>query len=202
MRAAVVLALAALVAACAAEPVAEPAPVPPPPPVAQPEPEPEPAPDPVELSASISVSEQGVLIVGATNLPDGAVVSYDIFLFGSGCLTDDCREFEELTPDQNALYLDFKVGYSTVSDGRFSVELPEFAALPICGWESEAEWETSLEIRFFSDERQAELVPENPGQPENVYELYGRAAERVEAAPGVELGRGLSGPYVYIEVLC
>jgi len=205
-RVTTVLALVVLLVGCAAEPAAQPEPTMPPAPAPElpprPVPAPEPAPEPVELSAEISASEQGVLIVGNTNLPDGAVLDYDILLFGSGCLTDDCREFEELTPEQSALYSNFGVGYLTVSAGQFVIDIPDWSALPICGWQSTADWKTNLNVAFFSDERQAELMPENPGQPENVYELYGRAAERVEAAPGVELARGLSGPYVYVEVLC
>jgi len=196
------LACALLVIGCAAQPVAEPPPAPLPlPPIEQPEPEFDP--DPVELAADIGVSEQGVLVLGSTNLPDGAVLVYDLLLAGSGCLTDDCSEFEVLTPEQNALKSgDSSKGYVTVSGGKFSVELPDWNTLPICGWDSAGEWETSLSIAFYSDERFAELSPTNPGQPESVYELYGRAAERVEAAPGVELGSGLSGPFVRIEVLC
>ncbi len=198
------LACGLLVVGCAAQPVAEPAPAPLLPPlIAQPEPERAADPDPVDLSAEIDVSEQGVLVLGSTNLPDGAVLIYDLILAGSGCLTEDCSEFEVLTPEQNALKSgDSSKGYMTVSGGKFSVELPEWNTLPICGWGSEAEWETSLSIAFYSDERLAELSPANPGQPESVYALYGRAAERVEAAPGVELGSGLSGPFVRIEVLC
>ena len=197
---------ALVLSACGAEPAAQPEPTPVPAPAAPSPPQPEPErgnPAPVEIDADIEVTEQGVLIYGTTNLPDGAVLSYDLGVFGSGCLTDDCREFEEFTDEQIAIRDGGAgLGYLTVTGGNFSIELPEWNALPVCGWQSEAEWETSLYLVFSSDEAMADLLDDDPGQPEDIYELYGRAGERLTAAaPAVEV-RGLSGPFVRLEVEC
>ena len=94
------------------------------------------------------------------------------------------------------------MGYLTVTGGSFSIDLPELNVLPVCGWQSEAEWETSLDLVFSSDEAMAALLDDDPGQPEDIYELYGRAGEQLAAAaPAVEV-RGLSGPTGRLEVEC
>ena len=199
-----VVMFAVLVAACGGSPAAQPESSPAPTAPSPPPPEPERSnPEPVEIDAGIEVTEQGVLIYGTTNLPDGAVLSYDLNVFGSGCLTDDCREFEVLTEEQVSVRDgDSGSGFLTVTSGKFSIGLPEWNALPVCGWQSEAEWETWLDVLFFSDVAWADLANNDSGQPEDIYELYGRAGERLTAAaPAVEV-RGLSGPFVRLEVEC
>jgi hypothetical protein len=194
-RAAAVLTFALLVAGCAAEPVAETAPALPP--IMQSEAQFNP--DPVELSSDISASEGGILISGVTNLPDGANLYYALTLFGSKCLTSNCRKLDYRS---DGVESELARGYLTVLSGQFTAELPEWPSVPVCGWRKEGDWETSLIILFRPNERADGASPEHPGQPRVVYDLYGRAGERVEAAPGVELGIGGVGSFVWIEVMC
>jgi len=164
-------------------------------PAPAPEPAPAPAPDsgpvdpdPVQLVALLNVGELGVAISGITNLPDGAVLEFDVFLSGSGCLTDDCREFEELSEEQSELLFDGSGrGYVTVSGGKFYVELPGWEILPVCGWGSKADWDTEATVLFIPDEGLSERIEGMPRQPDEIYRLYGSAGERLEAVAPAEV---------------
>jgi hypothetical protein len=77
-RIATVVMLAVLVAACGGKPVAQPEPTPVPTPAPVPAPPPEPEPEPVELTATLTVDGDTVTVLGETNLPDGAVVVWEL----------------------------------------------------------------------------------------------------------------------------
>ncbi len=183
-------------------PAASPAPTPP-----APEPQeadPTPAlqdPDPVFLEAMLQVGGGGVFLTGATNLPDGALLYFEVgFGDTSGCLTDDCRQFEELSSEQFEVY-SANSGSMEVAGGLFSGQLEGWETLPVCNFRSAADWLTEAYVFFVPDRRLAAQGDRFPAQPEAVYALYGDAGERVSAVPPAEVVQ-LLNPAVRVFAEC
>lgn len=186
-RVAAILAAAALTAACGgsqetvATPVSTQAPTPTPP---TPSPPPQPEPEPVELQAVFELSDDEVVLRGKTNLPDGAQLYFEIEHYGTGCVTEDCREVRDWSDDQYQMFLAGLSGAVAVSAGAFRTEFPGWQTLfGLCNrnWDGSDPYETVIKVIFMPSQEQASAGSRFPTQPDSIYELYGLEGERLEA---------------------
>jgi len=179
-RGAAVLTLAVLLIGCAAEPVLAPAPAPTPAPAPAPPPpppEPEPEPEPVELTAALAVDGGIVTVTGASNLPDGAVLVWEL------------RETIEAFAEDPELVIrdedgEIPAGTATVTDGAFSFTVTGagWDALGLCN-----ALPLELSVSYTPWRGVAELGA-LPVQPESLYALHGDNGERLPGAvPPAEL---------------
>ena len=106
----------------------------------------------VELSMAPRVEDQGILVEGTTDLPDGARIAYEVTHEAFGTSDD----LEDATWD---LFAD---GSVAVRGGRYS------ATVPVAGWPAGA---VTVWVAFQPDF--SEAVDAENGQPAGVIDRYG-----------------------------
>ena len=186
-------AVAVLVAACgSSDETAVEEPTPPPAPEVRTEPDPVPEPVDVVLDAELSADGDTVTVAGVTNLPDGAVLVWE--------LTETLEAFA-LNPDVTLRDSDGEVlaGEVTVADGAYRVELSDesWIELGLCD-----ALPLELFVTYMPMAGVAALgaVPE---QPAELYELHGDNGERIPGAVApadlVEMSGGERRVGVFVE---
>mgnify|MGYP000155440138 CR=1 FL=1 len=155
----------------------------------EPETEPKPEPPPVELAATLSLEAGEWVLAGETNLPDGALLDFNVTHWGSGCLDDACTEFESWSQEEYDEFYRQAIGSVMVSEGKFSEVFEGSGELPgICNTNTQAvdDWTTDIAVTFAVDAGAAENSDLISAQPAEVYELFGYSGERLKVAPSLE----------------
>lgn len=198
-RAAAVMLAAVVLAGCAAEPAAQPETAPAPPTSLSPAVEPateaaiEPVLAPVELAATLSAEGDTVTVLGRSNLPDGAVVVWEL-----------AETIEAFAADPESILRDadgrVPTGRATVVAGAFGFEVSQqgWGALDLC---------SSIPLQLFllympwADFDSFDSVPEQPG---SIYDLHGAGGELLPGAvPPAELRKnGLGMGLIATELTC
>lgn len=167
-----VLVLAIVAAACAAEPVAQPAPPPPAPAPAPAPAEPEPV-SPVALTATLTVDGDTVTVSGTSNLPDGAVLVYELSTPLS--VSEVLRDSEGGVPAGDATITSGAYAFTVTSEGWGELGLCD--ALPLELW-----------VSYYPYAEVARLSAVIPEQPDSLYALHGENGELITGAvPPAEL---------------
>lgn len=179
-RAAAVLTLAALVMGCGVEPAAqpEPTPLPTPAPTAPTPSEPE----QVELTATIEVDGDTVTVRGLSNLPDGAMLVWELAETVEAFAANPdltLRDPDGEVPDGEVAVLGGAFRFDATGEGWEALGLCDVLRLQL--WVTYMPW---------ADIAALGTIPE---QPESLYALHGERGERIPGAvPPAEL-RTLSG---------
>lgn len=145
-------------------------------------------PEPVELLAELIVSDEGVMLVGLTNLPDGAAVLYEI---NAG--RDD---YDAMSAEQRQLYLAGQEGFAIVASGRFDTVIEGWSDVPICSRKATDESDTDIFVYFVPVKHYNDgafgIYGAGYVQPESIYQLYGFAGENLEAVSPAQVSESPS----------
>lgn len=176
------IALAALLMGCGIEPAAQPEPTPAPAPAPKAPTPSEPEPEPVELTATMSVDGKTVTVRGSSNLPDGAMLVWELAETVEAFVANPnlmLRDPDGEVPDGEVAVIGGAFRFDATGDGWDNLGLCD--ALPLQLWVTYMPWAGIAALG---------TIPE---QPESLYALHGELGERIPGAvPPAEL-RTLSG---------
>jgi len=150
-----------------------------------------PAPEPIELTAAFDVDGGTITVLGTTNLPNGAVLLWEVYDSPPPEELFDLSIFDD--PDVS------REGTVTVEQGtfQFTATGEGWSDLDLCG-------SVPMVLRVIYAPWRGILVwgRTDAEQPDAVHELHGELGERIaEAVPPAKVGNGLGDPpRIYVEL--